>query len=208
MKSKAIAYRHVILRAELPLQDFELIKMEQNNMLRLTSSRALPVPLWYVIHTRSCHEVKFETHLTRKGLETFLPRVMVRSRRRDRRKILERPLFPGYLFVCTNLNQRAYDNIIRNQGVVRILGIKGQFIPVPEETVVSLRTLVNSGQPVLPWAKLTPGKLVRVVEGPLMGATGVIITNKKGKRRLLVAVELLGRSVCTELAEESVEVDE
>ncbi len=85
---------------------------------------------------------------------------------------------------------------------------KDNLPPVPEETVASLRTLVNSGQPVFPWYKLTPGKQVRVVEGPLRGALGVILNNKRGKRRLLVAVELLGRSVCAELAEETVEVDE
>ncbi len=165
-------------------------------------------PSWYVVHTRSRQEVKVQTGLELKGLETFLPRVTVRSRRRDRLQMLEAPLFPGYLFVHTDLNDWAHFNIIRNQGVVRILGIKGQYTPVLEDTVTSLRTLVNSGQPVFPWSKLTPGKRVRVVDGPLTGATGVILRNSKGKRRLVVAVELLGRSVCAELAEETVEVDE
>ena len=122
--------------------------------------------------------------------------------------MLEVPLFRGYFFVRTDLNECAHYNLIRTLGVVRILGIKGQCTPVPEDTVTSLWTLVNSGQPIFPWAKLTPGKSVRVVEGPLQGAIGVILRNKPGKRRLLVAVELLGRSVCAELAEETVEVDE
>jgi transcription antitermination factor NusG len=116
--------------------------------------------------------------------------------------------FPGYLFVRNDLNDWAHINSIRTLGVVRILGIKGQRRPVPEDTVASLRTLVNSGQPIFPWSKITPGRHVRVVEGPLMGACGVILKVKPGKRRLLVAVELLGRSVCAELAEETVEVDE
>jgi transcription termination/antitermination protein NusG len=121
--------------------------------------------------------------------------------------MLESPLFPGYLFVHRDLNDWAYYHIIRNQGVVRILGIKGQFTSVPEDTVMSLRTSVNSGRPVLPWTRLTLGRRVRVGEDPLMGAKGIILSYKQGKRRLLVAVELLGRSVCAELAEETVEVD-
>jgi transcriptional antiterminator NusG len=184
--------------------------------MRVQESNLLPSPrtweelpnCWYVIQTCSHHEVKVEADLTRKGLETFLPMMMVRSRRRDRLQMLETPLFPGYLFVHTDLNEWAHNHIIRNQGVVRILGIKGQCTPVPEDTIISLRTLVNSGQPVFPWSKLTPGKHVRVLEGPLRGAIGVILRNKQGKRRLLVAVELLGRSVCVELAEESVEIYE
>jgi transcription elongation factor/antiterminator RfaH len=187
----------------------ELINVQQNNLLPLpTPWEELSTPLWYVIQTRSRHEVKVESGLTRKGLEVFLPKVTVRSRRRDRRQMLEAPLFPGYLFVRTDLNEWAHDNIIRTLGVVRILGIKGQCTPVPEDTVTSLRTLVNSGQPIFPWSKITPGRHVRVAEGPLMGAIGVIVKIKQGKRRLLVAVELLGRSVCAELAEETVEVDE
>lgn len=187
----------------------ELVSVQESNLLPLpTSSGQLPNLPWYVIHTCSRHEGLVEAGLTRKGLEVFLPRVKVRSRRRDRLQMLEAPLFPGYLFVHTDLNDWAHYHIIRNQGVVRILGIKGQFTPVPEDTVTSLRTLVNSGQPVFPWSQLAPGKRVRVVDGPLMGASGVILRNKQGKRRLLVAVKLLGRSVGAELAEETVEIDE
>ena len=166
-----------------------------------------PNPPWYVVHTCSRHEPKVEMGLSRKGVEVFLPTVKVRSRRRDRVQMLEVPLFPGYLFVHTDLRDFDYHHILRQDGVVRILGSKGQHTPVPEDTVDSIRTLVNSGQPVFSWSKLAPGKRVRVVDGPLAGATGVILRLKKGKSRLVVGVELLGRSVCTELAEESVEVD-
>ena len=78
----------------------------------------LPNLLWYVIQTCSRHEVKVEADLTRKGVEAFLPRMMVRSRRRDRLQMLETPLFPGYLFVRTDLNDWANYNIIRTLGVV------------------------------------------------------------------------------------------
>lgn len=185
------------------------MSVQKSNLLLLaTPPEELPNLAWYIIHTRSRHEVMVEAGLARKGLETFLPRIVVRSRRRDRLKMLEAPLFPGYLFVNADLNDWTHYHIIRTQGVVRILGINGQCTPVPEYTVTSLLTLVNSGQPIFPWSKLTPGKHVRVVEGPLRGAIGVILRNKQGKRRLLVSVELLGRSVCAELAEESVEIYE
>jgi transcription antitermination factor NusG len=42
--------------------------------------------------------------------------------------------FPGYLFVRNDLNDWAHINSIRTLGVVRILGIKGQRRPVPEDT--------------------------------------------------------------------------
>ncbi len=89
---------------------------------------------WYVVNTHSRHEAKVEWTLQGHGLEVFLPRIMVRSRRRDRVQYIEIPLFSGYLFVHTDLNPQAYDTIIRHHGVVRILGFKGQCIPVPDQT--------------------------------------------------------------------------
>jgi transcriptional antiterminator NusG len=121
--------------------------------------------------------------------------------------MLEVPLFPGYLFVHSDLRDFDYYHVLRQDGVVSILGIKGQYTPVPEDTVDSIRTLVSSRQPIFPWSRFVPGKRVRVLDGPLAGASGVILRLKKGKSRLVVGVELLGRSVCAELAENSVEID-
>ena len=166
----------------------------------------LPRVEWYVVHTNSRHEVKVEVGLRQKGVEVFLPRVRVRSRRRDRLRMIDVPLFPGYLFVYSDLNDRDYYHILRQEGVILILGIKGQLTPVPEETVTSISALVNSGQPILPWTRLEPGRRVRVVDGPLQGASGVIVRKKTGKTRLVINVELLGRSVYTELSEETVEL--
>ena len=160
---------------------------------------------WYIIHTVSRHEVKVADGLTMKNLEVFLPRVMVRSRRRDRFQMLEMPLFPGYLFVHTDLRFSDYYRIIRQDGVLRILGIKGHFTPMPEETVASIRKLVKSGLSISPWAQLEPGKSVRVLDGPLAGAVGIILRVKKGNRRLVVGVELLGQSICADLDRETVE---
>src|SRR5665648_497989 len=97
-------------------------------------------PPWYVIHTCSRHEPKVEMGLSRKGLDVFLPKVTVRSRRRDRVQMLEVPLFPGYLFVHTELGDFPYYHILRQDGVVRILGIKGHYTPAVSYTHLTLPT--------------------------------------------------------------------
>jgi transcription termination/antitermination protein NusG len=160
---------------------------------------------WYVVHTHSRHEAKVELGLQSRGLEVFLPRITVRSRRRDRSQLIEVPLFSGYLFVRTDLSPWAYDGIIRHHGVVRILGFKGQCVPVPQETVVSIQKVVTCGRPFDPWSRLVKGMRVTIAQGPLSGATGVLMRKKDGQRRLVVVVELLGRAVAVDLAEEAVE---
>lgn len=160
---------------------------------------------WYVIHTCSRQEVRVEAGLRRKGLEIFLPRVTVPSRRRDRSRLLKVPLFPGYLFAHTDLSFPAYYAILRHQGVVRILGIKGRCVPVPEDTVAAIHAVVESGRPFYPWPYLKQGMRVQIIEGPLTGATGIIWRKKPSQRRLVVGVELLGRAVAVDLEEEAVQ---
>jgi transcriptional antiterminator NusG len=161
-------------------------------------------PSWYAVYTQSRHEAQVETALQRKGLEVFLPRVAIASRRRDRKLILQLPLFPGYIFVRTLLSSPEYHEILKAPGVVRLLG-NGSPFPVPEETIDSVKSIVDSDQPFYPWSYLKAGSLVRVMEGPLAGTVGVITAHKDKKRRLIVSVELFQRSVAVELDSEAVE---
>lgn len=160
---------------------------------------------WYVIHTCSRHEVKVESALLRKNIEIFLPRITVPSRRRDRKRLINVPLFPGYLFVHTELDIQTYYQIIKARGAVRLLGHNGTPFPIPEEKINSIKTIVASDCQYYPWRYLDTGIQVRVVEGPLTGAIGVILKKKEKKRRLVVAVELFQRSVAVELEDEAVE---
>lgn len=166
---------------------------------------AVAKPAWYVIHTRSRHEDKVEFSLLHKGLEIFLPRITVRSRRQDRRVYLEVPLFPGYLFVHSALEPWAYYEIIRLAGVVRLLGTISRPSPVSLEKMESIKTILASDRPYSPWNYLGQGKQVRILEGPLAGVIGIILKRREKKRRLVVAVELFQRSVAVELEDEAVE---
>lgn len=162
-------------------------------------------PAWFVIHTRSRFEAAVESALTRKGLEVFLPRLETLSRRRDRRLFLQKPLFPGYLFVHVLLDLSNYHKIIKVPGVVRLLGVKGRPTPVTAEIVDSIKTIVDSGRPYFPHPYLSQGMKVCIKEGALAGAVGIILRRREKKRRLVVNVELFQRSVAVELDDEAVE---
>jgi transcription antitermination factor NusG len=89
--------------------------------------------------------------------------------------------------------------------VVQLLN-KGIPIPVPGETVDSIRAIVESALSFYPWPYLQTGNLVRILEGPLAGTVGIIIGRKDKKRHLfIVSVELFQRSVAVEVDSEAVE---
>ena len=81
---------------------------------------------WYAVHTKSRHEYKAHTGLTQKNLTSFLPEMEVWSKRKDRKKKISVPLFPGYLFVEASLDNETKLAILKTSGVVRILGKKGK----------------------------------------------------------------------------------
>lgn len=160
---------------------------------------------WYVVQTRSNHEALVETGLRRRGLETFLPRITVPGRRRDRSRLVQAPLFPGYLFVHADLQTPIYYDVLKHRGVVRILGNQGRGTPVPPDIIHSVHAVLQSGRLIYPYPRLEPGMQVRITEGPLEGATGAILRQKQGKKRLVVSLELLGRAIAVDLAQEAVE---
>lgn len=160
---------------------------------------------WYAIYTRSRHEQKVYQRLKEKDFETFLPLIERWSRRRDRRKKIHLPLFPGYLFVQTDMNGEIYLNILKTDSVVRILCNEGKPAPIPDEQINPIQVLMKNGIAVTPFPYLKEGMRVRVVNGPLIGVEGILIKTKPSKHRLVLSVDLLQESVSVEMDELDVE---
>ena len=68
---------------------------------------------WYALYVKSRHEFVVSDELHRKGVETFLPSVTKFNQWKDRKKQVETPLFPGYLFVYFEPNPVKFMNVIK-----------------------------------------------------------------------------------------------
>ena len=160
---------------------------------------------WYAIYTRSKHEQKVNDRLGRKHIETFLPLIERWSRRKDRRKRIKLPLFPGYLFVRAEMDANTYLEILKTDSVVRVLCNEDQPAPIPYEQVHAIQVLIKNGIAVTPIPYLREGRRVRVVNGPLMGMEGILLKTKPNKHRLVLSVDLLQESVSVEIDELDIE---
>jgi transcriptional antiterminator NusG len=161
--------------------------------------------LWYVLHTKSRFENVVNDGLGKKSIEVFLPKVMVRSKRRDRKAMIRVPLFPGYLFVKTDLAPQSHLEIVKTVGAVRLIGNKQGPIPVPAETVDSLKIMVASDHPVTTGYNLKKGDNVLVVRGPFAGVSGTFV-RYGGKGRVVVNIEALGQYAGVEVGEDDLEI--
>ena len=163
------------------------------------------IPLWYVLHTKSRFENVVNDGLGKKSIEVFLPKVTVRSKRRDRKVMIRVPLFPGYLFVRTNLAPQSHLEIVKTAGAVRLIGNRQGPVPVPDETIDSLKIMVNSDHAVTTGHRLQKGDKVLVVQGPFAGVAGIFV--RYGARgRVVVNIEALGQYAGVEVSEGDIEI--
>lgn len=159
---------------------------------------------WYVLHTRSRFENVVNDGLLKKSFEVFLPKVQVKSRRQDRKLMIRVPVFPGYLFVKSDLEAREHIEIVKTTGAVRIVGTKDGPVPVPGETIDSLKILVASGTPIQTGNRLVKGDRVLVVHGIFAGVVGTF-KRYRGKGRVIINVDTLGQTAGVEVDEADVE---
>ena len=157
---------------------------------------------WFAVWTRNQYEPKVAEALHRKAVEVFLPRVAVPSARRDRCRVLSRPLFPGYLFVRLVLSRESYIQVASTDGVVRLLGDWDALHPIPDAEVDAVRRIIatSARARAVPWIRV--GDRVRIVAGPLVGLEGFVQGCRGGRSTFVVSIDLLQRSVAVEVAAE------
>jgi len=161
---------------------------------------------WYALYVKSRHEFVAFSGLIRKGAEAFLPSIKRFRHWKDRRKLVEFPLFPGYLFVHIQPNPEEFLNVLKSGGVVSFVSLTpGYPTPVPFSEVTSLKLMVESGKELNIYSSLEEGSSVRVKRGPLKSAEG-ILNEKDDQSMFLVNIKLLGRSIGVKIHADDLEV--
>lgn len=157
---------------------------------------------WYAVHTKSRHEYKARTSLLQKSLTAYLPEMEVWSKRKDRRKKITVPLFPGYLFVeVDTLDNHVKLAILKTVGVVKILGKKenAEPIAVPDDKIEAIRRLLEKKAEVFTFQYPKEGQAAKIINGPFAGIEGTVVKCDVEKEIFVVSIDLLQRSVAIKL---------
>ena len=168
----------------------------------MTFTDFLEQPYWYAIQTRSRHEKVVRDQLAAKSIQHLLPLWRKRSMWKDRVRFVDIPLFSGYLFGHFALQDRI--TILDTVGVVRLVGMQGRPLPIPEEQIAAIHTMMEQRLPYNPHPYLVEGARVRIKRGLMAGTEGIFIT-KKHKHRLVISVDLIQQAVAVDVDEMDVE---
>jgi len=159
---------------------------------------------WYAIYTRSRNEKKVATLFDREDIEYYLPlieRVKIWS---DRKKKVDEPLFPSYIFVY--ITEQEHLKVLKTIGVVRFISIGGQKVSIRPVQIEAIRKYADTGEEfLLNEEDYIVGKRVKVVIGGMKGLEGKLV-EVLGKQIVKVEIEAIGQSVFLRIPKGSLEI--
>ncbi|TRX60208.1 UpxY family transcription antiterminator [Fulvivirga sp. M361] len=156
----------------------------------------IPQRSWYAIYTRTNFEKRLVSDFSKKNITAFLPTRKIVRQWSDRKKKIEVPLFPNYLFVKTTKHFK-YD-ILNTQGVVKFLEYNNEMAVIPEQQINDLR-LTLLGNPEVSNKYFNLKENVTVVSGHLKGLSGVLL-EKRGQCRLVVRIDVVDKTLLVDVS--------
>jgi transcription elongation factor/antiterminator RfaH len=159
-------------------------------------------PQWFVISTKARREQFAQEQLSRRGVETFLPRIL--NPLRSRLKAVIAPLFPGYLFVHIDLEEQYFD-VAWAPGVRKFIGFGALPCPLDDAVVDFLHARTGREGIVRVTPVFRAGDMVRIKHGPFEGLIGIIENPGSGRGRARVLMEILRRQTPVEVPQDIIE---
>lgn len=154
---------------------------------------AVSTKSWYVLRTKSRSEKQVHKRLVETDIETYLPLYTTIRQWSDRKKKVELPLFPSYIFVNIYANQFHIPYVV--PGIFNFVHFEGTPAIVPQQDIDNLKILEN-GNPDLKISHrhFSPGQKVIVTKGVLNGLTGELVQCGRAKR-FLVRIESIEQNL-------------
>jgi transcriptional antiterminator NusG len=169
---------------------------------------------WYALHTFTGHEKKVKSMIERlagaAGLledftDIFVPEEEEVSSVGGKKRVIKRKLFPGYIFVCMEINEGTRNVIRRAAGQNAFAA--GDPPPLSTEEVRNLLKIREEPDEVQTSA-YAAGEVVRIISGPFSEFAGRIVEVNLNRETVKVMISIFGRDTPVELKFTEVEREE
>lgn len=154
---------------------------------------------WFVVHTKPKNEKKVFEQIQGKDIEAYLPLVETIRYWSDRKKKLQVPLFPGYVFVHGDESERL-KAISDTYGALRYVMFQRRFAVVTDEEISNIKISLKAPDKVrIEDTKIIVGDLVEITYGIFKGLKG-FITQIRGNYRITVSITELNTTFSVQLS--------
>ncbi len=151
---------------------------------------------WFALRVKSRCEKAVAAAARSKGFEEFLPLYKCRHRWSDRSKLVDEPLFPGYVFCRFHAEDKF--SLLTIPRVMHLVGIGNSPAALADEEILAIRDALRAQVSVEPWPFLETGSRVQLSNGPLMGLEGFLVQAER-QHRLVLGLSILKQSIAVEI---------
>ena len=155
--------------------------------------------VWFAVQTWPRYEKKVAAELKKKELEVFLPLTLSRHQWTDRQRTVQSPLFPSYLFVRIPETLDTRVAVLRTNGVMSFVGVRGAGVPIPEGEIESVRMLATGSISFRGHPFLNIGQRVRVRGSSLDGVEGILLA-ENNDLSLIISIQIIQRSLSVRIS--------
>lgn len=180
----------------------------------MTASTEQPAPAnpeqkWYVLKVQTNREKSIREALQRRinrdGMEASFGQIVIATEKvmetkSGKKRVIERKLYPGYLFIQMILNDETWYLVRDTSGVGDFTGAGGVPTPMEDDEINRLiRQEEAVNEPAKIKIPLSRGDVVKIKEGTFENFEGSVDAIDEDSGKISVLIEIFGRSTPVEL---------
>lgn len=183
----------------------ENVQSMQNENKNEETNLSMENAKWYVLHTFSGYE-----NVAQKNLQTVIEKFNLQNRifdiviptedvveeKNGKRKVVTRKLLPSYIYVKMIYGDDIWHAVTKTRGITGFVGPKGRPLHLTDDEVRKMQLEKNTVIDV----NIAPNDKVEVLEGPLNGFSGTVISVDAASNKCRVIVEMFGRETPVDLS--------
>lgn len=156
---------------------------------------------WFIVNAYSGYEKRVATQIVQRSkannLEDLITEVLVPTQNKivvseGKKRTVEEKLFPGYVLVRMEMNDKTWQIIRNTEGVTGFVGTERKPTPLSPDEVKSILAFTKVEQPAYQ-ASFAVEDAVKVVDGPFKDFVGSIAEINEDKGQVKVLLSVFGR---------------
>ena len=158
---------------------------------------------WYVVHTYSGYENKVKANIEKtienrklqdQIVEVSVPMQEVAEVKNGVTKLVQRKMFPGYVFVNMVMNDDTWYVVRNTRGVTGFVGPGSKPVPLTDEEMVSMGLVASNVK-----LDLEVGDTVEVISGVWENVSGIIQSVNQQRHVVTITIDMFGRETPVEI---------
>lgn len=169
---------------------------------------------WYAIQTYSGSEQSVkkaiqnlfrDSNMQSRLQEIVVPTEDIIEMKNSKKRVVERSLYPGYVFIKVDLDTELWHMIQSLPRVGRFIGESKKPTPLTESDIQNILEKVENRAAPKPKIFFDSGEVVRIVDGPFANFTGIVEEYDMEHEKLKLNVSIFGRNTPVEILYSQVE---